>query len=95
MFGYSIVKTTGDSMSPVVLHGAYLLIKRRRQYIDGDIVYVNHAKYGKIVKRIISGNKLNGFYLAGDNVLSVSVAQMGVVEQSKIVGVVRKIINPS
>lgn len=95
MFGYDLVKTTGHSMSPAVLHGAYLLIKRRKKYIDGDIVYVNHAKFGKIVKRIISGNKLTGFYLAGDNVSSVSMEQLGIVPQSHIIGIVRRIINPS
>jgi len=94
MFGFSIVKTAGDSMSPAVLDGAYLLIKQRLQYIDGDIVYVKHPNYGNIVKRIVNGSLLTGFYIAGDNVASVSTEQMGIIKQSNIVGKVQCVINP-
>jgi len=50
IFGYQIVKTAGDSMSPAIFDGAYLLIKRRNTYQTGDIVYVRHKRYGNIVK---------------------------------------------
>lgn len=95
MFGYQIVKVTGDSMSPVIFDGAYLLIKRRKKYESGDIVYVRHNSYGHIVKRIMSGDKYKGYYIAGDNVASVSMVQMGIIDHSKIIGVVRMIVNPS
>jgi len=94
IFGYQVVKITGDSMSPVIFDGAYLLIKRRHKYHTGDIVYVRHSYYGDIVKRIISGDKKTGYYIAGDNNASVSMEKMGLVEHSKIVGVVRMIVNP-
>lgn len=94
MFGYQVVKITGDSMSPVIVDNAYLLIRHRHKYQIGDIVYVRHSYYGDIVKRIMSGNKHTGYYIAGDNIASVSMEKMGLVEHSNIVGVVRMIVNP-
>jgi len=82
-------------MSPAIFDGAYLLIKRRNTYQTGDIVYVRHKRYGNIVKRIVSGDKKTGYYIDGDNIASVSMMKMGIVEHVRIVGMVRMIINPS
>jgi len=95
MFGFSIVKASGDSMSPAVKSGAYLLIKHRLHYKVNDIVHVHHALYGHMVKRIVSLHMNNTYHIAGDNAASLSIAQMGIIENTQILGKVRVVINPS
>jgi len=95
MFGYSIVKASGDSMSPVVGNGAYLLIKRRTHYHINDIVHVHHALYGHMVKRIVSLHTDSTYHIAGDNAASISVKQMGLIDSTQILGKVSVVINPS
>lgn len=95
MFGFNVVKAAGQSMSPAVLDGAYLLTKHRRRYRVNDIVHVHHVHYGNIVKRIVSGNHHTGFYVSGDNAASVSVDQMGLINTAHILGKVLFILNPS
>lgn len=95
MFGYKIVKALGESMSPTVLNGAYLIVKRQSNYSIDDVIHVRHTYYGNMVKRIISGDLHKGFYVAGDNAASLSIEQMGLINSAQILGKVSAIINPS
>ncbi|MGB1298679.1 MAG: S24/S26 family peptidase [Psychrobium sp.] len=95
MFGYQIIKAAGRSMLPAIKHGAYLFVKSAPLYQVNDVVQVEHPYYGPIVKRIIWGDNISGFYLAGDSHASLSVDQMGCIKPIQILGKVRWIINPA
>jgi phage repressor protein C with HTH and peptisase S24 domain len=95
MFGYKIVKASGESMSPTILNGAYLIVKHQPHYSIDDVIHVRHTHYGNMVKRIVSGDPHKGFYVAGDNASSLSIEQIGLINGAQIFGKVSVIINPS
>lgn len=68
-------------MTPTLLAGDILLL-RSRLAKTGDIVVVNHATYGTIVKRI----NANGL-LSGDSPISTSDAELGPYDPTTLIGV--------
>ena len=95
MFGWEIVRVAGDSMSPALRHGDYLVGRRRRERIDvGAIVLVRHCQLGRIVKRVKAIESDGGLRVAGDNPASTSEDSIGPVANEEVTAVVRWRIAP-
>jgi len=73
-------------MEPGLPPGSYVLFKRKRAYGAGDIVLVNHPRFGRIVKQILCAE--NGrFALCGTGEQSTSTKDLGVIAPEAILGV--------
>ncbi|MFS1702999.1 S26 family signal peptidase [Alteromonas sp. AMM-1] len=86
----SILRVQGRSMLPTLPPDSYVLVaKLPFQTISlNDMVVVNTAQYGVIVKRVmaVNGNRTL-FYLCGDNIAeSISTNQIGPVCKADIAG---------
>jgi nickel-type superoxide dismutase maturation protease len=70
--GFGLFKVTGDSMLPNYRSGDFVLtFRRRRQAIKpGDVVVVDHPRFGRIIKRISAIPQPDTFTLSGDNHLA-------------------------
>ena len=88
-----IVKVHGDSMSPTLAPGDYMIVTRARTIRPGFVVLVDHPKYGSIVKRVksVEGGQLS---LEGDGAESTSTEAMGLIGLSAVKGRVRWAITP-
>lgn len=82
---FSLIKVSGDSMSPALQDGDLILAKtiKPRSLRPGFIYVVNHGDLGTIIKRL--GPKSGERYmLIGDNPNSTPSAVMGPVGPSRI-----------
>ncbi|AWB66125.1 nickel-type superoxide dismutase maturation protease [Saccharobesus litoralis] len=97
MLGFTLNRVEGDSMSPLIPAGTYVLFKRfyvKKWLKVGDLVKVNHPKYGIIIKSIVYKDH-NGFYwLVGENEYSVTTAEMGPISKAMIEGKSCLVIKP-
>ena len=89
-----LVKITGDSMSPVLSDGDYVLTKKPRRLTPGLIYVIDHSDLGRIIKRLGSTKHDRCFFL-GDNPASTPSAVIGAVEKSRVVGQVILVIGKS
>lgn len=83
--GLSLIKVSGDSMSPALEDGDLILAKtiKPRSLRPGFIYVVSHSDLGTIIKRL--GPKSGERYmLIGDNPNSTPSAVMGPVEPERI-----------
>ncbi len=80
-----IVKVVGDSMSPALNDGDYIVTIKPRRLRPGFIYVVNHSDLGRIIKRLerIEGGR---YYFAGDNPSSTPSAVIGSVTRARIIG---------
>ncbi|MEM9179466.1 MAG: S24/S26 family peptidase [Pseudomonadota bacterium] len=85
MLGWSLIRVTGESMHPMLSPGAFALFKRSTSYRDGDVLLVDHPRFGKIVKRAIDVNA-DSLWLEGANAHSLSRESMGPVEHARVQG---------
>lgn len=93
IFGLTLVKISGESMEPVLPDGSHILFRPiardRRKIVPnirlGDIVCVDHPRYGRIVKQIASLGD-DGFELEGISPKSTSRAKMGRLPYRKLCG---------
>lgn len=85
MFGWQIVKVCGDSMSPRLPARSYAVFRRVRRVRVGDIVLADHAKYGRIIKRVRC-NGPDGVGLEGLSPHSTSPKELGLVARQCILG---------
>jgi len=93
----SINRVTGDSMSPVIPTNSYVIFHRffnKKSLNVGDLVKVKHPKYGLIIKTIAFIDRNDFYWLAGENLNSVSTLDMGLIQYSMIVGKTWRIITP-
>ena len=62
-------RVAGNSMTPTLTDGTYVLIAPSKQFLAGDIVLANHPfkKSVKILKRIESITPDGDYFLVGDN----------------------------
>ena len=88
-----IVKVRGDSMSPTLAPGDYMIVTKARALRPGFVVLVNHPKYGLIVKRISSVDE-DFISLAGDGPDSTTTDAMGQVSLTAVQGRIRWAITP-
>jgi len=80
---FKIVKVVGDSMSPTLNDGDYVLIKKPRQFMPGLIYVINHCDLGRIIKRMDTTD--NGRYrFKGDNPSSTPASLLGLVDANRI-----------
>ena len=88
-----IVKVRGDSMSPTLAPGDYMIVTKARAFRPGFVVLVDHPKYGSIVKRVksVEDGQLN---LEGDGAKSTSTEAMGLVSPAAVEGRIRWAITP-
>jgi len=72
-------------MEPGLPASSYALFRRCRSYASGDVVIVDHPRFGKIVKRIsaISAHELR---LEGTHPSSVSGETMGALPPKRVLG---------
>jgi len=78
-------------MSPDIPKNSFLLFHhfiRKRQLRVGTLVRVKHPVYGMIIKRIVTIDKTQYYWLKGDNKKSVSTSEMGPVTIEMITGIV-------
>jgi phage repressor protein C with HTH and peptisase S24 domain len=84
-------RVQGDSMSPVLFDGDFVLTSNFLKVHENSLVVVKHSQFGVLVKRVKAlGSKR--VLLEGENNDSLSSNQMGWVERDKILGVVLKMI---
>ena len=64
-----LYRVTGDSMLPDLAAGSYVVtLAHRCQAIRiGDVVVVDHATHGRIIKRVVGVDRHRALLLAGDN----------------------------
>ena len=88
---FRLVKVTGDSMSPALNDGDYVLTKKPQRLTPGLIYVINHSDLSRIIKRLGSTKHDRCFFL-GDNPASTPSAVIGAVEQSRVIGRVLLVI---
>lgn len=94
---FQLNRVSGDSMSPVLRSGDYVLFRPvwNKQHIRiGSVVKVCHPIYGKIIKRVMSKEEGVGYRLVGENSQSVTSEAMGIVPFIAIEGVMCWHISP-
>ena len=80
-----LIKVVGDSMSPTLKDGDYVLTIKPRSMRPGFIYVLNHSDLGRIIKR--SDRIENGrYYFTGDNPASTPRALIGPVAKDRIIG---------
>ena len=72
-------------MRPMLSSGTFAVFKRQSDYGDGDVLLVNHPRFGKIVKRAIDVSA-QSLWLEGANPTSLSRETMGPIERDYIQG---------
>ncbi|MEP3892034.1 MAG: nickel-type superoxide dismutase maturation protease [Hellea sp.] len=89
-----LVKITGQSMSPTLNDGDYVITKKPRLYQAGLIYVINHIDLGRIIKRLQS-TKHDRCYFIGDNPkASTPSSLIGAVERERVIGQVIYVIGP-
>ncbi len=91
MLGFSIFKVNGESMSPFIPNQSYVLTQRwlTKFFIgEGKKLLIAHKSYGLIVKKVALVDHHGFIWLKGENNKSVSVEQIGPVDQEQVIGIV-------
>lgn len=81
---FKLIKISGQSMSPTLEDGDYVLTIKPRSIRPGLIYVINHSDLGRIVKRC-SGQDGDRYTFSGDNPAS-SDSIIGRVDPARIVG---------
>ena len=72
-------------MYPMLSPGAFAIFKRSAPYRDGDVLLVEHPRFGRIVKRAIDVGAQT-LWLEGANTKSLSKETMGPIERTRVQG---------
>lgn len=86
---FRLYRVKGPSMAPTLSVGDIVVLRRRPAKV-GEIVVVDHAEFGTIIKRIDANGKLSG-----DSPASTSVTELGPYDPATRVGVAVIKITPS
>lgn len=86
-FPLKLFRITGDSMSPYVHDGDYVVSHTLwRNLHEGDVVVVQHPELGVVVKRVLRSIR-GGVFLQGDNAtVSTSTERMGLISYNEVLG---------
>lgn len=88
-----LIKVQGESMAPRLLDGDFVLISRFYWSLKvGQLVMVDHALYGVIVKKILHIAPDGQLWLGGENNQSLLSERIGWVSPRRILGKVRACI---
>ncbi|WP_261841123.1 nickel-type superoxide dismutase maturation protease [Aliamphritea ceti] len=85
----SIHRVRGQSMLPTFSEGDYVLCLRPLSLLPlkvGDVVVVQHPRFGRIIKRIETLNDESAMWLRGDNPQSTSSETMGWLARQALIG---------
>ena len=82
---WKVFRVTGNSMSPTLIEGDYVIVKKyKSRPIDGSIAVIKHPELGKLIKRISLNDKNGKVTLSGDNSLSIPSNIIGEFDQKLI-----------
>lgn len=95
MLGFNLWKVSGESMSPQIPGGSFVLTCKRLPLFSGAKLVFKHASYGLIVKTLIKQEKSGLLWCKGESTSSVSVEQIGPVAKSQVLGCVLWVFRPS
>ena len=83
-----IRRISGDSMSPTLRNGSYIVISTKKKPIKDDIVLATLASR-QVVKRIVDVPQKDLFFLKGDNYKqSVDSREYGPIKIAAVIGVI-------
>ena len=94
MFGWRITRVDGNSMSPSLGNGDYV-VSRRSAAEPGDIILFEHNGAGRMIKRVVARNDIGQYIVRGENILSSTSDSIGPVKPENILGTVRWRISPA
>ncbi len=87
-----LYRVDGDSMSPSLLPGDYVITwsASASRIKIGQVVVVNHPRLGRIIKRVNQVTDQGQLMLSGDNKLaSTSTEDIGQVSAKHLIGLVK------
>jgi signal peptidase I len=87
----SVIKVTGNSLSPLFLSGDYVVINKCRflikAYLPGDIIVFNHPDLGLLIKKVLTTNSTQRTYeVGGTHPLSKDSSSLGPISHDNIIG---------
>ena len=95
MFGWSIVRVVGDSMSPTLADGDYVIARKMNGSVDnGTVVLIHHPALGPIVKRVVSRDRDGRYVVKGDNAQSTPSESLGAMDPESVQATVRWKVSP-
>ena len=84
---FSMIKVRGNGMAPRLYDGDFVFIIHRYLNLHvGQLVVVNHALYGLIIKRILFVHENGNYWLEGENEDSIQSDKMGWIPPILVVG---------
>ena len=89
-----LVKVTGQSMSPTLQDGDYVITKKPRHYRAGLIYVINHSDLGRIIKRLQDTKHDRCFFIGDNPKASTPSSLIGAVQRQRVVGQVMWVIGP-
>ena len=73
-----IFRVSGDSMSPTIIDGDYVLARKfKTKPPNGSIAVIQHPSLGRLIKRINFANQTGEIFVSGDNDLSTPSEEIG------------------
>lgn len=84
MLGFKLWKVEGESMSPLIPNGSFILTCRWLPLVAGSKLVIQHATYGLIVKTLVKSDDSGKLWCQGESESSVSAEQIGPVERVKV-----------
>lgn len=95
MLGFNLWKVTGESMSPQIPNGSFILTFNNFPLFSGAKLVFKHASYGLIVKTLVKTDSAGLLWCQGESSASVSAEQIGPVAKSQVLGRVLWVFKPS
>jgi hypothetical protein len=88
MFKLSIDKIAGDSMSPAIKDGSYVLsyFSIKMKLLPKKVYKLSHPQFGSIIKRLSFKDKDGNFWFEGDSKSSTSGKKIGAITKGQITG---------
>ena len=87
LFNVSIFKVEGFSMFPTISDKAFVLIKTSNFNFSPKKIFVfNHKKYGRLIKSLERKDSNGEFWFKGNQSDSVSMSDIGPVNENNIIG---------
>ena len=95
MFKLGIDKILGDSMSPNIKDGNYVIFfsSRRMKIVPNKVYRLLHPKFGSIIKRLSYEDTDGNFWFKGDSHNSTSLKKIGPIAKRQINGRIWLTIN--
>tara|TARA_B100000767_G_C19552473_1_gene445542 strand:- start:211 stop:522 length:312 start_codon:yes stop_codon:yes gene_type:complete len=88
MFKLGIEKVLGDSMSPTIKNGNFVIFfsSRNMKIIPNKIYKLSHPQFGSIIKRLSFEDAAGNFWFEGDSHDSTSLKKIGAISKKQING---------